>query len=212
MPTAPVVWFGRAPLRQCHVDRRGAVEEGSSSEEEGAVAATGREEEGAAATVFEGLTAIAGIASASSPPVASEARSTGKKKASVGEWMAAQAAAAADTGSSASVAVTGAAASVAAPAGDTAGAAASGAASAAAPAGDSASGEATEAAIAAADRLAAAVRSLRSQVFAMVVACFDLDAQVTALWSLQWQGAEAIDIVEMLGNSLEATFARTVMA
>ncbi len=87
-----------------------------------------------------------------------------------------------------------------------------GAASAAAPAGDSASAAATESSSTAADRLASAVRSLRSQVFAMVVACFGLDAQVTALWSLQWQGTEAIDIVEMLGNSLEVTFARTVMA
>ncbi len=62
------------------------------------------------------------------------------------------------------------------------------------------------------DRVATAVRMLRSQAFATVVACFDLDAQVTALWSLQLLGTDVIDIVETLGSTSEATFARTVVA
>ncbi len=82
---------------------------------------------------------------------------------------------------------------------------ASGAASAEAPAGE-------RSPMVHEDRLATAVRMLRSQVFATVVACFDLDAQATALWSLQRQGTGVINIVETLGNTLEATFARTVVA
>ncbi len=54
-------------------------------------------------------------------------------------------------------------------------------------------------------RLATALRNLRATVMATVVACFDIDCQVTALWSLGCRDEDTLARVERLGTSVQAS-------